>query len=276
MLLFVPLFANAAVDYQEFKKERSACYAQLNSKCFYKLLMKYSNEDKVYNFVKYDYGVALMAEKEYTKAKTSFQNVVNSEKNSAELVEYAKKRIAEINEYQKNVYKANSQDKGDYYNSGASAKWQDPKKINVKVAGRTGKEYLIKNAFRTWALKSGYLVDFTFVTDPNAADITCSFVESLGKEHAGITYTKTATTRSGAKYITKADVKISLTNQMGGKYTDKNLESIALHEVGHALGIIYHSDNINDIMYYSTESYKNGSISRRDANTLKALYGVQK
>ena len=272
IFLFFCSLAYAEVDYQNFVKDRKACYANASSKCFYKLINRYSSDSRYSNVLKYDYGVALMNEKEYIKAKNAFQNIVANEKQNTKLIELAKQGIKDINERQKDVFKANSKDTGNFYDANQSRKWKNPKKIKVCVLGRTGKEYILKRAFRTWVIRSNYAVDVTFVDDPKTADIKCYFVNTVSKTQAGITSSKFAKSPDGKIYMIQAEVKVGLLNPYGGKYTDKNLESIALHEAGHALGISNHSDNINDIMYYSTESYKNGYLSRRDVNTLKALY----
>ena len=272
IILFFCNLVYAEVNYQAFDKDRKACYSNLSSNCFYKLIYRYSSDKRYSNILKYDYGVALMNEKEYIKAKNAFQNVVANEKENQKLIDLSRKNIKEINEHQKDIFKANSKDTGNYYKSNQSAKWKNPKGIKVYVSGRTGKEYILKRAFRTWVVRSNYAVDVVFVNNPKSADIKCSFVDTVSKTQAGVTKTEYIKSSDGKTYITKAEVKVGLLNPYGGKYTDKNLESIALHEAGHALGISYHSDNINDIMYYSTESYKNGYLSRRDVNTLKTLY----
>lgn len=271
ILLF---FSNAAFafTYNEFEYDRKVCYSSYSSKCFYKLITKYSSDSRYANIVKFDYGYALMAEKEYTKAKYTFQNILVAEKQNTALINATKDAINKINERTKDVYKANGNDRGNYYSSAGGIKWKNNKDIKVCVKGTTGKEYLMKNAFRTWAQRSGYAVSVSFVNNVNEADIIGFFTDFISSQHAGLTEYKYVRMADGKQYITKAYVKVALTNAAGGKYTDKNLESIALHEAGHALGISGHSNSINDIMYYSTESYKNGTLSNRDINTLKAIY----
>ena len=72
--------------------------------------------------------------------------------------------------------------------------------------------------------------------------------------------------------ILKAKIKISLCDVNGNFYNDDELLSIILHEIGHALGIGGHSRNLNDVMYYSTNNYKNGEISKKDVNTVVKIY----
>ena len=94
----------------------------------------------------------------------------------------------------------------------------------------------------------------------------------IDKNTVGITKYTELKLVNGKRYFSHVDIEVSLTNYNGGEFTDKNLQAIALHEIGHALGITYHSDNLNDIMYKSTDSYKNTTISKRDLNTLKETY----
>ena len=68
-------------------------------------------------------------------------------------------------------------------------------------------------------------------------------------------------------------VLISKTDPIGFIQNDAALLKVALHEIGHAIGIIGHSNSINDIMYYSTASTKNTSPSLRDIDTINKLYG---
>lgn len=272
ILLFTFNCAHAAYTQEDFKKDRDACYAKITSNCFYRVYNKYSYQKEFANIAKFDYGYALMVEKEYSKARTIFQSILSYEKTNTKLIELTKKSIQEIDAHQKVLRQADREDTGNYYDKNKRfGKWENPKNLKVYIPSRTGKEFVFRSAFRIWSQKSNSFVTFVFTSNPKDADITCSLVDYISDKHAGLTETKYIRNSKGT-FITHADVKVSLSKADGAKYTDKNLESIALHEVGHALGIFEHSDNINDIMYYSTETYKNGYLSRRDVNTIRALY----
>ena len=45
-----------------------------------------------------------------------------------------------------------------------------------------------------------------------------------------------------------------------------------MHELGHALGILGHSPNSEDVMYASTLPSENALLSAKDASTIVALY----
>jgi len=71
------------------------------------------------------------------------------------------------------------------------------------------------------------------------------------------------------------------TDPLGNFYTDKIFYNTILHEIGHALGIMGHSYNPDDLMYMSNENYDTlysqhrssfQYISSRDVNTIRLLY----
>ena len=67
-----------------------------------------------------------------------------------------------------------------------------------------------------------------------------------------------------------------------GDTTPEDVQSVAAHEFGHALGIQGHSDNPNDLMFPSATRYFAApdirlpdpphEVTRRDLNTLRACY----
>ena len=77
----------------------------------------------------------------------------------------------------------------------------------------------------------------------------------------------------GRTYLGNAQVLVGKHSPDGGKFTDVQLNKIALHEIGHAIGILGHSENINDIMYYSTEMQRQSTLSIKDIETARKIYG---
>ena len=272
VILLQPTYAS--VDYNKIDTDRKACYKVMTSQCFYDLMNKYSSADKrTKNFLRYDYAVGLMAEQNYAKARENFKSVLFHETNDKHLIQLANNKIKELNEINRKIITANNLDSGDYFNKNTKKSlWLNHYNIKIYIASNVGKENIIKSAFRVWDEKMFKTINFSYVDSADDADIIIKFVDSLSGNAAGITKYSEVIQNNNKNYLKKINVEIALNNPSGGKYTDSNLMGIILHEIGHALGINYHSDNQNDIMYYSTESYKNGSISRRDIRTLEMIY----
>ena len=140
----------------------------------------------------------------------------------------------------------------------------------------------IKRCFTNWKNASGFIT-FTYVKDAKNADIVVKFSD-VDNSNCGET---------GCKYVvayTVPIIKINRLNQMVitvyerdpyGKYlSTKELHNTVLHEIGHALGIMGHSNNPDDLMYMSTNQnqiQKQSSqnylfFTQSDIRTLKLLY----
>jgi predicted Zn-dependent protease len=65
-----------------------------------------------------------------------------------------------------------------------------------------------------------------------------------------------------------------MTIEVNPRQTFDYLVSNIIHELGHALGIWGHSDDINDVMYYA-QTKDIPPLSVRDINTLKKIYQQQ-
>ena len=264
----------AKVDYNQLQNDRKYCYQIKTSNCFLTLINNYSTVTREWkNILRYDAGLGYMWEENYPKAKEYFNSVLFHESNNQQLRKLAQQRLNEISEIYRKIARANNLDAGDYYDkNGDNLVWQKPYNIRVYIASNTGKESILKRAFSVWDDRMMKTVNFTYVDNDNDADIIIKFVNSLDGTKAGVTKYSSVAIAGNKKYLKKVNIEVSLRNPYGGKYTDTNLLSTALHEIAHGLGITYHSDNKNDILYYSVESYKNNSISRRDVNTIQQLY----
>ena len=228
------------------------------------------------NVVRYAYGVSLYNEKRFEEARRELSNFVRAEKGNPQLVQNANAIIAIIDERYRNQVKAGAADQGHYLNEiKQTAKWQNPNNIKVYIKPYNGKEALFRRALQTWDNRL-LMIHFSFQNVPDNADIQCSFVDFIRKGVAGVTEFSgfLVNRQTGEKYFSPpVTVKISLQDPNSGRpFTDNELQSVILHEVGHALGILDHTQNKNDIMFFSTETYKNSQISNRDVNTIKEIY----
>ncbi len=255
---------DSEVIYQELQK----CNIENTSKCYQTLYNKYKS-----NEIRYYYAVSLANEKKISNAKIELQNIIRNESKNKQLIAAARQTLSELDNLTSDMKSASIADRGDYLNELADTTvWEHPSNIKVYIKGNTGKELILQNAFQIWDKYQGK-IHFSFVKDETKADITCYYVDRLSGKEAGVTKFQTITRSNGKKYFVKAIVEIARNKSTtGGKYTDAELLSVTLHEVGHAIGITSHSDNINDIMYYSTATYRNSTLSNRDINTVRKLY----
>ena len=152
------------------------------------------------------------------------------------------------------------------------AVWVEPKNIKVYIYPDQDKKYILERSFKTWDSALGSDLNFKFVNDPTSADITIKYVDRLTENAAGITKPQYIRIQ-GKVYLAKADVLIGYNTPGGWKMNDAELNNTVLHEIGHAIGILGHSENINDIMYYSLASTRQGTLSAKDVETVNKIYG---
>ena len=257
--------AFASADYEVLKQELKSCNWKLD--CHYELLKKYKQEP----LARYYYAKALMIDKDYYKAKENFEILLSDSKLSPGFRKAVQDDYDKIKQQLKDMHIANSNDYGNYIaDLEAYYTWKNPANIKVFIKESKKKE-LFKQAFHKWDYELYQLVNFEYVSDESQADIVCCYVKEIEHEDwVGITRSY----RIKENY-TKAIIEVKTVDEYNNPYNDKELLSIILHEIGHALGIRGHSKNLNDIMYFSMDTYKNGTISRKDVNTVLRIYNLK-
>ena len=145
----------------------------------------------------------------------------------------------------------------------------------------------VAKAFRQWKVDTKGMVDFTIVNDKKNADIVVSWANKMRKQD----FIDQADGHSYVWGITKlgnpTEIILVTSHPMAHNQslTDNNIYMISLHEIGHALGIWWHTRDPQDIMYPdfivpSTTANgarkiinKNtGTLSSRDISNVMALY----
>jgi tetratricopeptide (TPR) repeat protein len=132
---------------------------------------------------------------------------------------------------------------------------------------------ILKKAFLDWADKSQDSISFVFSSGPAQSDIICRWTDEVSKFSANGEAAE-ARLYGSESGLAKGEIDILLVSPVSRKQlSEEQMRGIALHEVGHVLGLAGHSQNQDDIMFFSphTTNYWRG-ISLRDAATLVRLY----
>jgi predicted Zn-dependent protease/Flp pilus assembly protein TadD len=181
----------------------------------------------------------------------------------------------------KNAEEGNSLNSDDYLacvSQEQSTRWPQSK-MPLKVCiengeGRQAKnpqyEKILRQSFADWAAASQGKLSFDYVNQPSDADIIINWdVPTAG------TYRPTdigaTTTAYNAQGINK--VTITMLPKIPPPESDERVKRIALHEIGHAIGVHGHSPNPADVMYFGA-AYTGTApqLSPRDVKTLRLIY----
>lgn len=216
------------------------------------------------------YGLALCQNRQYAAANEHF-NFLIKRLPPGGYADYAKKYkqyCAAKRNQEKIRTKANKQD--EYISDMNTIAVWNKKTVNYWV--ENGKYYYtVMEAFREWERETSYAVNFRKVNRPQYADIKVYFVDKLPQNILGVT-----TNRKGyanGKIVLKSSKIRILDKAPSGEFRSKQqIYPVILHEIGHAIGLEGHSNNKNDILYHNTDYYKQ-SLSDRDVETIKTIYG---
>lgn len=145
----------------------------------------------------------------------------------------------------------------------------------------------IEKAFGQWSQRTNF-VKFTQTKNEKDANIVIKFSDISDNSCKGagckyaIAYTDPIISSRGV--LEKMNLTFFRTNPRHELYSPLEVYNTALHEIGHTLGIMGHSDNPEDLMYESNENNKNiyaqyrsdfQYLTSRDLKTLALLYRLE-
>jgi hypothetical protein len=124
---------------------------------------------------------------------------------------------------------------------------------------------VVRDAFDTWT-QAGIPVRFSFTADSALADIHVRFLDRFANGISG----KTVWSRDANYWLVSSDIQLAIVHPSGGIVTPPQMRAIALHEVGHLLGLDHASDSEN-IM---AARVRVRELSEADKATIRLLYSV--
>jgi hypothetical protein len=121
----------------------------------------------------------------------------------------------------------------------------------------------VRDAFEDWST-TGIPLAFTFVSDSVSADVHVTWIDHFDESISG----KTLWAHDDDWYIVEANIILALHHNGGDALDASAVRAIALHEVGHLIGL----DHTTDTSNIMTPKVRVKELSPADRATARLLY----
>lgn len=162
-----------------------------------------------------------------------------------------------------------------------------PLKVYIQPKQELPKYYFsaVQQAFISWSKATNGYLKFEFINTEQNADIDFRFINkdnSQCKDQNCKYVLAYATPTVTGNKLKKFDIKFSTTDNYNQLFKQKDIYLASMHEIGHALGIMGHSFNEDNLMYPSNveenplhSKFRSRGITLQDINTIRLLYAIK-